>query len=367
MILKNKTVFFLYFTVCSLWVISILVKLRFNGLILGFDYGLYHPDGALYATRALDWSGYSEIAAADAVWDWYQVHAFKFNFSSPSDLYYANHPLYPEYSTRVLYPLLSIPFVKLLGVSGMLVIPALSLLVLILIVTKIGLTQKKPEITLAIIFVITSSSTVMRWMLSNTTDALLAGLFAIAGYIIVKKTDGVYGYLSFGALILFSGVTRISILFWIAIAVTLWLQKSKGKAIFVLILSLVMVVPTLLTHQSSSFLAVEGDKPFLEKLLLYPFYLLKITFFEFAQLFVLDRIFFVACVTTICISLRNFGKESSKYFLFIFLAGLVTGALNGNVGVNFRYQLPVLFFICWSLIDNLNIPLRPFKTPNSYH
>ena len=364
MIVKNRTVLFVYLTVCILWVTSILVKLHFNGLILGFDYGLYHPDGALYATRALDWSGYSEIGAANAVWDWYEAHAYKFSFNSPSDLYYANHPLYPEYSTRILYPLLSIPFVKLLGVPGMLVIPALSLLVLILIVTKIGLNLQKPEITLITIFLITSSSTVMRWMLSNTTDALLAGLFAVAGYMIAKKTYGVYWYLLFGLLILLSGITRISILFWIVIAVMLWSQKSKRKATYVLMLSFFIVVPTLLSHQSSSFLAVEGDKPFLEKLVLYPFYLIKITFFEFAQLFILDRIFFVMCIAAVVVSIKNFRKDSSKYLLFIFLAGLLTGALNGNVGVNFRYQLPVLFFICWSLIDNLNFSFNSFKRQN---
>jgi hypothetical protein len=361
MIVKNRTALFVYSTVCILWVISILVKLQFNGLILGFDYGLYHPDGALYATRALDWSGYSETGAANAVWDWYKAHAYKFSFSSPADLYYANHPLYPEYSTRILYPLLSIPFVKLLGVSGMLVIPALSLLVLMLIVTNIGLSLKKPEITLVILFLITSSSTVMRWMLSNTTDALLAGLFAIAGYMIAKKTYRVYWYFLFGLLILLSGITRISLLFWLVIAAMLWLQKSKAKAVYVAFLSLLIVYPTLLSHQSSSFLAVEGDKPFLEKLLLYPFYLMKITFFEFAQLFVLDRIFFILCIATIVVSIKNFRKDSSKYLLFIFLAGLLTGALNGNVGVNFRYQLPVLFFICWNLIDNLNFSLNLFK------
>ena len=35
--------------------------------------------------------------------------------------------------------------------------------------------------------------------------------------------------------------------------------------------------------------------------------------------------------------------------------------LNGNVGVNFRYQLPSLFFICWSLIDNFNFSFNSFK------
>jgi hypothetical protein len=365
MIVKNRTAISVYSAGCILWVISIVIKLQFNGLILGFDYGLYHPDGALYATRALDWSGYSETGAANAVWDWYKTHAYKFSFSAPSDLYYANHPLYPEYSTRILYPLLSIPFVKLLGISGMLVIPAFSLLVLIFIVSKIGLSLKKPEITLIILFFITSSSTVMRWMLSNTTDALLSGLFAIAGYMIAKKTYHKYWYLFFGTLILLSGITRISLLFWLVIATMLWLQKSKRKAFYVALLSFFIVVPTLLSHQSSSFLAVEGDKPFLEKLLLYPLYLVKITFFEFAQLFILDRIFFVLCVVAIVVSIKNFRKDSSKYLLFIFLAGLLTGALNGNVGVNFRYQLPVLFFICWSLIDNLNFSLNSFTKPKN--
>ena len=47
-----------------------------------------------------------------------------------------------------------------------------------------------------------------------------------------------------------------------------------------------------------------------------------------------------------------FEKISSKYLLIMFTTGLLMGALNGNVGVNFRYQLPVLVFVCWSLLDS---------------
>jgi hypothetical protein len=82
------------------------------------------------------------------------------------------------------------------------------------------------------------------------------------------------------------------------------------------------------------------------------------------QLIVLDRIFFLVCALCVYLSLRNIYKESSQLFLFVLLAGLLTGALNGNVGVNFRYQLPVLFFICWSLIDNLNFSFNSFKRQN---
>ena len=53
-------------------------------------------------------------------------------------------------------------------------------------------------------------------------------------------------------------------------------------------------------------------------------------------------------------------KTRSKYLLLVLFAGLLTGAMNGTVGVNFRYQLPVIAFICWSIIDNTNISLKGF-------
>jgi hypothetical protein len=201
-------------------------------------------------------------------------------------------------------------------------------------------------------------------MLSNTTDALLVAIFSVAGFLLVKRVSNSYWYLSFGILILMSGLTRISIIFWIAIAYVLWLQNFKARAIYIIFLSILIAVPTLLTHPSSSFLAVEGERPFLEKIILYPFYFVKVAFFEIMQLIVLDRIFFLVCAFCVYLSFTKIHKVSSQLFLFVLLAGLLTGALNGNVGVNFRYQLPVLFFICWSLIDNLNFSFNSFKHQN---
>ena len=350
-----------YAIIFFVWVIAILVKLRFNGLVFGFDYGLYHPDGALYSVKALDWSGLTEIQAATKVSSWYNLHAFKFNATSPADFFYTNHHLYREYSTRVMYPLLSVPFVKLFGVPGMLVVPALSLLTLMFLVAKIGIFQNKRFASLFVLIGISSSSTVMRWMLCNTTDALLVAIFSVAGFLLVKKISSSYWYFAFGMLILLSGLTRISVVFWIAIASVLWFQKFKVRSTYVLVLSTSIALPTLFTHPGSSFLAVEGDKPFIEKIFLYPFYLIKVTFYEIMQLIILDRIFFLVCTVCVYLSLRNINKESSQLFILVLFAGLLTGALNGNIGVNFRYQLPVLFFICWSLIDNLNFSLNSFK------
>ena len=350
----------LYLSVLGIWLVTLLIKLKYNGLVLGFDYGLYHPDGALYATRALDWSGYNETEAAKIVSDWYNIHAFKFNNTVPSDLYYSVHHLYPEYSSRILYPLLSIPFIKLFGVPGMLVVPALSLLVLLLVILEIGIKLNKLFITFLVLVSVTSSSTVVRWMMANTTDALLAGIFSVTAYCLVRKISSYGWYLFFGVLVILTGFTRISILFWVAVATVLLIQKNRKKAIFITTVSVLIVIPTLLSHSSNSFLAVEADRSLWQRFLLYPFYFIKITFYEFAQLFVMDRILFFLCALSIYFSFKYISKDSSKYLLLVLFAGLLTGAMNGTVGVNFRYQLPVIAFICWSIIDNTNISLKGF-------
>ena len=352
--------FLFYFATLSVWVITVLIKLRYNGLILGFDYGLYHPDGTLYTTRALDWSGYSEIEAAKIVSDWYNIHAVKFNNTNPSDFYYRVNHLYADYSPRILYPLLSILFIKLFGVPGMLAIPAFSLLIVMLMITKIGIELNKTFASFLTLIMVSSSPTVLRWMMANTTDALLVGIFSVVTFYLAKKIPGIKWYFVFGLLIILTGLTRISILFWFAIAVVLLMQSRVQKTAFILVISTIALIPTLLNNSSSSFLTVESQKGLSQRLLLYPFYVLKITFYEFAELFVLDRVLFFMCLLSLFYSTRYFYKESSKYLIFIFIAGILTGALNGTVGVNFRYQLPVLTFICWSLIDNMNISFKRF-------
>jgi hypothetical protein len=248
----------------------------------------------------------------------------------------------------------------------MLAVPILSMLIFMIAVAGLGIKLNKRFISLGVLFFISSSSSVMRWMTSNTTDSLLVAIFAIVGYVIAVKVSNFYWFPLVGFLILLSGITRISIVFWTLIATILFMQNFRIKSTYVLLISIGILIPTLLTHETSSFLAVEGDRPFLDKLILYPFYLIKITLYEFVQLFVMDRILFLILVICILISIKNFHRESSKYALLVLLAGLITGAINGNVGVNFRYQLPVLFFICWALIDNLNLPLNFTRKMRAY-
>lgn len=356
--IKSKNYF--YFATLCIWIVTVFTKLKYNGLIFGFNFGLYHPDGALYTTTALQLSGYTEFESASIVYEWYSLYAYKFFYTSPLELYASNNDLYTAYSSRILYPLLSVPFIKLFGVAGMLAIPALSLLIIMLIITKIGIKLNKTLESFLILFMVASSAVVMRWMMINTTDSLFVGLFGIVAYALFIVVPNPRWYFIFGTLIVLTSLTRFSLLFWFAIALVLFMQTKVKKAIFVFILSSLMSFPALLNNSTSSFLPVESQRNFLDRFLIYPFYVFKIIFYEIVQLFVLDRILFFMLFLSILYSIKYFYKESSKYFISYLTAGLLTGALNGTVGVNFRYQLPILIFMCWSLIDNINFTTKGF-------
>ena len=168
-------------------------------------------------------------------------------------------------------------------------------------------------------------------------------------------------FLGMSFLILLSGLTRMSFLFWIGVAIILFLNRSIFKSIYIALFGFIVFVPTLLSNANNSFLPVEGDRSEIERLFLLPKYFLKVTFFEFAQLFVLDRVLFLVIVIAFLLACFELKRFSNQYYLVLLIMSLITGALNGTIGVNFRYQLPVIVFACWSLIDNINQRLKKFQ------
>jgi hypothetical protein len=80
--------------------------------------------------------------------------------------------------------------------------------------------------------------------------------------------------------------------------------------------------------------------------------LFKITFWEVAQLTILDRVLLAMLMLALAISVLTWREINSQYYLAVLLSVLFIGAVNGTVGVNFRYQLPILGFMAWVLISN---------------
>jgi hypothetical protein len=49
----------------------------------------------------------------------------------------------------------------------------------------------------------------------------------------------------------------------------------------------------------------------------------------------------------------SLNKVSSRLYLATLCSLLIVGAINGTVGVNLRYQLPVIPFLAYAILDNV--------------
>jgi hypothetical protein len=103
---------------------------------------------------------------------------------------------------------------------------------------------------------------------------------------------------------------------------------------------------------SSAVLPANADAGIFAKILLLIKSFFEVGFVEIAQLGAIDRILLVMLIAALVVALRHNREDSSRFFLAVSLSVWVIGAINGTLGVNFRYQLPVLGFACWVILTN---------------
>ena len=204
--------------VLTLTLITVISRLKFNGLVFNFDYGIYQPDGSHYSYRALTFLGVDSNAAAERVVNWYQIHGVKNNIFPPSHLQPETSGAWGLVAPRILYPLLSAPFVYILGLSGMLIIPIISFVLLVFCVFRMSEIKGKQSIGFLLVLVLCTSPTVLRWMIANITDSLLAALFAVVTLLLMSKSTRTYWYIGISVLIVLTSITRFSLPIWFGIA-----------------------------------------------------------------------------------------------------------------------------------------------------
>lgn len=346
---------FAYFATLSIWGLTLASRVMYNGFVYGFDYGLFQPDGSLYTFRALLFAGYTEELAGRKVADWYGKHSLETEFTGP-DLYYENNSfLWDQYMTRVLYPLLSTPFVMLFGVPGMLVVPSITYLFTLLVSTRIAVRLGSPVIGWVVALLVTSSTSIARWMFANITDGLLL-LFVSLFILLISGSQGLRlskpKLAILVVLISLSAVTRFSAFFWFGVALVLFIHRRYSNSLLVFITAVLSHIPIFMRPFSGHVLPEHNDKSFGEKLLIYPLNLLRVTLFEFGQLFVLDRVLFLLIALGILISFKYICEIPSQLFLISTVALMITGSINGVLGVNFRYQLPLVPVLLYLLVHS---------------
>ena len=343
---------FYMFTV-FLWVFVVVTKIKFNGLVYGFDYGLYQPDGKYYTYMALEYVKSNPMLNAESVVQWYASNGVKLNVFTVNEVLPQTSYVYPLISYRILYPLLSAPFVAVLGIKGMLVIPSLSLLVLMLATQYTAYKVKAPLFGFILTFLVVDSVTIMRWIVVNCTDSLLTALFAIVALVLFKADKTKLQYpLILISLIALTSMTRFVLPFWLAISIILFISNGKKVvSLLVLFFSIVFSIPALYAQNSVSVLPVEGSASLPTKVIKIPIYFIQVLAVDIAQLAVFDRVLLMVLIIGVISAFINFRHASSHFFLALLIAGYLIGATNGTLGVNFRYQMPVIPFCTWAIIE----------------
>lgn len=334
------------------WGISVLAKLKFNGLVYGFDYGNFQPDGKYYTYRTLVFLGHSPSDAAQSVVNWYSSHGFKMNHFSTFDLTTQSSDAWRGTAPRILYPLLSIPFVAIFGIQGMLAVPAFSLLGLMFFCVYLGNFFNLKKFGFLVGGMLTLSPTVMRWMIVNCTDSLFAGLFSLSAVILLKYYRSRYSHYLIGIMVFLTSMTRFALPIWLSISFIFLLHRRFSLCLSTSVIAIISYIPTFLLMPKGVLLPSLGNSSGLIKALHLPLSFFKVAFFEISELAVLDRLLLSVIALAFFISIRDWRKSSSQYFLAVLTAVGFIGALNGTVGVNFRYQLPVIPFMLWVLFDS---------------
>lgn len=332
------------------WAISVLARLKFNGLAYGFDYGLYQPDGVHYTFRTLTFLGNSEELSAKMVSEWYATHGIKLSQINPTDLLPENNRVWGVISPRLLYPILSMPFVAVFGIPGMIGISSISFLVLLLTIYIIGKKFHQDDLAVLMAVLLTASVTTTRWMVSNCTDALLVGITCLAVLILISEKSDRFKLVTLSITSVLGVITRFSLPIWVAIAFVLITYRKVKSATALILSASLATIPTYLSQPADAVLPGTQNLSGLDKLLALPKSFIKVGFIEIAELAALDRILLVFLLLSFVIAFLNVREVENRYFLSVAFAVFSIGAINGILGVNFRYQLPLLPFMAWALL-----------------
>ncbi len=335
-----------YLVVIAIWTICVVARLKFNGLVYSLDYGLFQPDGMYYSFKTLEFLSWSDKTALAEVVNWYQGNSAKFQ---SLDVASFNNPTSAPWVVtqfRFIYPLLSVPFVYLFGLSGMLVVPALSLLCFFLFIQKVAFIRDVPKVGTILILVFSCSPTLLRWTTVNYSDALLVALFSLFVYL-SNTSGGIWStrnLILLCLLIFLSTFTRQSLPIWLPIGIYFLLIRNVRVGLVTILISLACSVPSILTFPYGKFLSSKQDGDILQSF--YGFFtnVIYLNLIEIIQLIVLDRALLIILFVSFYCSFKT-SKDSFSHLLFVStFGGLLINSLVGVAGVNFRYMLPILPF-----------------------
>jgi hypothetical protein len=156
------------------------------------------PDVRFYAVRSLEFAGRSHEEAKVEAAAFLYTHGIERRY--PIDE--VDSPTNRQFRPRILYPLVSAPFVAVAGMRGLLIVSLLSTIALFAVMWRLFSRRAPPWLAAAVV-------------------VLIANVHTLTGYSIAALTDGLAMALAAGALLAFPGEERERGVPWLAFAATL--------------------------------------------------------------------------------------------------------------------------------------------------
>jgi hypothetical protein len=333
-------------------------RLYLDGFVQGLDYGIFFPDGVHYAYRTLKFIGLSDLQASEQVANWFAVHGNSNSIIEAKFLQDGFNPVFHIVKFRILYSILSIPFVSIFGIMGMVAVPILVTLTIFLLIGYFGHKTQTKAITLVLVLILSISFTFPRWMISDLSDPLMVGLFFLV--IPTLRINSIkLQLIILSVLILLSSFTRLSTPYWVAIGVVLLIQRKRVQSMVVFILGIGLGIPVLnaIINGGNSVPAQDQQISIISRAEKGVHVLVT----GFAQLMLMDRLFLILLVIGFTISALNITKFESQLVIAVFVIGLAQEIYVGEVGVNLRYELPAIPFMIYSIQSNYHATLSKIR------
>jgi hypothetical protein len=375
--------------------LAILSRIFYNGEVLGFDYRLYYPDGICYTSHAYELSGLTPGQA------WERTIA---DYKGVADKYLdLSQGIKPEacnsVQARILYPFFSAPFVAQLGLQGMLVVPIAALVFsFIFIYLALRKFQVRQSISVVSLLLFASSSTLLRWNISNLPESLFMFFTSISLLLVAYllqdkniKSAFIRFTIFLTPLIILSAFTKRSAHFWAILVVTLgvvlYLKFKQLLLSYLIGFSTLLlgitwgadrIVGKILGGQNSLWIATttasclkgeqvsanpanvatplscnENSSNLFTGILENTF---KYVINEIGQLLVLDKILFLVTGFALLAFLHRLKNHGPVVYITFFVAFFTFSAtlLNATLGLNFRLMVPAFPYLvaCAALLLN---------------
>ena len=274
---------------------------------------------------------------------------------------------------RLLFSLLSVVFVKFIGLTGFFVVPMacfafLSLSPMLFNARHLGSNQKALSFGLALILL--GSFYANFNILANTTDGLSALLVVLLVMLLIKNFSykaSKWDLILIPFVCLLACMTRQNEIYVVGLVAIFSLnkyKKSRTTAIFIALISAIVVFSWLvfsfiryknyaiITDSSGQSL---GGTSLLSDLFGLVIKLPQTVLIEFFQLLIRDVGVFAILIIAILLvfPLREI-TLTQQLFLWVLFSGIFLTSVNGSLGSGFRYALPSIYIGAFSILEYWN-------------